>query len=171
MSGCLESQLSTWLLPSPSTTWSLSLDAILLVCVYLFLFKLIPLLLAPGQRKGWKENKKSHPGSCHGAVSGACWEAAARRRVFQCGQWGQVCSTGALMFHIEASSSAAGLAGRGDIQASFPKPLNSRDPAMPQGLWSQAPPWAVLMLLPGVVPGACLALNPEMGLSYLEYAI
>lgn len=72
------------------------------------------------------------------------------------------------MLHIEASSSAAGLAGRGDIQESFPQPLNSSDPAMPQVLWSQAPPWAGLMLLPGVAPGAGLALNPEIGLSYLE---
>lgn len=91
--------------------------------------------------------------------------------MFQCVPWGQgvVCSSEALMLHIEASSSAAGLEGRGDIQASFPKPLKSSDPAMPQVLWSQAPPWAVLMVLPGVAPGACLALNPEMVLSYLEY--
>lgn len=40
---------------------------------------------------------------------------------------GVVCSPGALMFHIEVSSSAAGLAGR-DIQGSFPKPFNSSDP-------------------------------------------
>lgn len=42
--------------------------------------------------------------------------------MLQCAQWGQVCSTGALMFHMEASSSAAGLAGRGEIQATSPSP-------------------------------------------------
>lgn len=172
MSGCLVFQLSTWLLASPHTSWRLSFDAVLLVCVYLFLFKLIPLLLAPGQRKGWKEKKKSHPGSCHGAASGACLDAAARRRLFQCVQLGQgmVCSTEALTFHTEASISAAGLAARGDIQASFPKPLKCSDPAMPQ-VPRQAPPWAMLMVFPGVASGVCFALNPEMGLSYLEYPI
>lgn len=38
MSERLESQLSTWLLASLSTSGSLSFDAVLLVCVYLFLF-------------------------------------------------------------------------------------------------------------------------------------
>lgn len=44
--------------------------------------------MAPGERKGWKEKKKSHPGSCHGAACGVCLDAAGGRRSFQCEKMG-----------------------------------------------------------------------------------
>jgi len=48
------------------------------------------------------------------------------------GARGVVCSTGAPIFHTAAFGFADGLASRGDIQTSFPKPLNSSDSTIPE---------------------------------------
>lgn len=112
-----------------------------------------PPSFGPGERKGWKEQKKSHPDSCHGA--------AAKRRLFQCGKWGCLQQKGRSVLYHSLWLHRAAWPGEETPRQVSPSPST----AVIQGSAKQAR--AMLTVLPGVAPAAPLALNPKMGLSYL----